>query len=349
MNESAGLIAESTRRIFRELGDPRVLRTREDGDRLWSALETAGLTQAWVPEALNGSGAAISDGFDILKIAGEFAVGIPLGEALLAGWLLQQGNIPVPSGIVTIAPVDLRDHFTVSAAGMLSGTARAIPFARIASGMAVLAGRNQSSWVALVDRNLCDVGEHANLAQDSRDTVSARDAALRALSQTRVDFDAVLHMGAAVRCMLMAGALQGILDLSVAYANERIAFERPIGKFQAIQHSLARLAGEAAAALAAAGSAADAISTAASFDTQVFLEVASAKIRVGEAADAGAAIAHQVHGALGFSQDYVLHRYTRRLWAWRDDFGSESYWAVRLGQFVARNGADALWPMLAER
>jgi alkylation response protein AidB-like acyl-CoA dehydrogenase len=81
----------------------------------------------------------------------------------------------------------------------------------------------------------------------------------------------------------------------------------------------------------------------------VFLEVASAKIRVGEAAAAGAAIAHQVHGAIGFSQEPVLHRYTQRLWAWRDDFGSESVWAERLGQRVARNGAEALWPMLAAR
>jgi hypothetical protein len=37
------------------------------------------------------------------------------------------------------------------------------------------------------------------------------------------------------------------------------------------------------------------------------------------------------------------------LWAWRDDFGSESEWAVRLGTFVARRGADALWPLLASR
>jgi acyl-CoA dehydrogenase len=80
-----------------------------------------------------------------------------------------------------------------------------------------------------------------------------------------------------------------------------------------------------------------------------FLEVASAKIRVGEAAGEGAAIAHQVLGALGFTQEHVLHRYTRRLWAWRDDFGSESRWAVKLGELVAARGADALWPMLAAR
>jgi acyl-CoA dehydrogenase len=135
-----------------------------------------------------------------------------------------------------------------------------------------------------------------------------------------------------------------------------------------VQHNLARLAGEVAAAIAAAGSAADAIAAAsgvpppltpprkgegnpvgASFDEGVFLEAASAKIRVGEAAGEGAAIAHQALGAIGFTKEHVLHRFTRRLWAWRDDFGNESVWAVKLGNLVAAKGADALWPMLAAR
>ena len=156
-------------------------------------------------------------------------------------------------------------------------------------------------------------------------------------------------MGAAVRAMQMAGALEAILDASVSYANERVAFERPIAKFQAVQHNLARLAGETAVAMAAAGSAADAIANAASFDDAVFLEAAAAKIRVGEAAGEGAAIAHQVLGAIGFTKEHTLHRFTQRLWAWRDDFGNESFWAVKLGNRVAANGADALWPMLAAR
>jgi acyl-CoA dehydrogenase len=188
--------------------------------------------------------------------------------------------------------------------------------------------------------------------------------------------------------MQMAGALEAILDIGVRYANERVAFGKPIAKFQAVQHNLARLAGETATALAAAGSAADAIAsryTPTEFPSPLwggvrgggnpdvdrsaippslslphegggdvhgdalFLEVAAAKIRVGEAAGEGAAIAHQVLGAIGFTREHILHRFTQRLWAWRDDFGSESQWAVKLGSRVAANGADALWPMLAAR
>jgi acyl-CoA dehydrogenase len=139
------------------------------------------------------------------------------------------------------------------------------------------------------------------------------------------------------------------LSLCVAYANERVAFERPIGKFQAVQQNLARLAGEVAAALVAAGSSADTIAQADTFDEAVFFEAASAKIRTAEAATEGAAIAHQVFGAIGFTQEHVLHRFTLRMLAWRDDFGNESYWAAELGKHVARRGADEFWPLVASR
>ena len=156
-------------------------------------------------------------------------------------------------------------------------------------------------------------------------------------------------MGSTIRSVETAGALEAILSLSVAYANERTAFERPIGKFQAVQQNLARLAGEVAAALAVSGSAADTIAQAETFDDAVFFEAASAKIRTAEAATEGAAIAHQVLGAIGFTQEHILHRFTLRMLSWRDDFGNESYWAAELGKRVARGGVDEFWPLVASR
>ena len=81
----------------------------------------------------------------------------------------------------------------------------------------------------------------------------------------------------------------------------------------------------------------------------VFLEGVAAKIRCSEAAEKGGAIAHQVHGAIGFTIEHILHRFTLRSLSWRDDFGSESYWAVELGKRVAALGADELWPLVASR
>jgi acyl-CoA dehydrogenase len=147
----------------------------------------------------------------------------------------------------------------------------------------------------------------------------------------------------------MTGALETVLEISTRYAAERVAFGRPIAKFQAVQHNLARLAGEVAASLAASGSAAETLQNATSFGQSVLLEIAAAKIRVGEAVTEGGTIAHQVHGAIGWTAEHILQRFTRRMWGWRDDFGAESHWAVMLGDLVVEQGADALWPMLAER
>ena len=78
-------------------------------------------------------------------------------------------------------------------------------------------------------------------------------------------------------------------------------------------------------------------------------EIAAAKIRVGEAAGLGAGIAHQSHGAIGFTYEHSLHFVTRRLWSWRAEFGGESHWSLEQGREVAARGAEALWPHLTSR
>ena len=354
MTQMENIIAEVTRRIFRDLGDPQTLNGAADGrwrTPLWRALEESALTKAWVPEPLDGAGARIADGFEILRIAGGFAVALPLAETLLAGWLLSRAGLRVPRGMLSVAPVRAGEGLELGDDGRLSGFAASVPFARDVEHLAVVARRGKKAVIALVARAHCTLQPGSSIAGEPRDDVTLENVVPVSSAGAPPEFrdDALMLMGAAVRAAQMSGALQSILDRSVAYAKERVAFGRPIGGFQAIQHNLARLAGESAAALAAAGSAADAIDSARAFDEAVFLEIASAKIRVGEAAETAAAIAHQVHGAIGYSSEHVLHRYTTRLWAWRDDFGGESAWAVRLGAAMAQRGAEALWPTLAAR
>jgi alkylation response protein AidB-like acyl-CoA dehydrogenase len=368
---SDSLVAETARRIFADLCDPQALNRAADDAwwaPAWSALQDAGLPLAWVPEALGGGGADLADGFAVLREAGRAALPLPIAETLLAGFLLWSAGIPSPKGAMACGPTRANDRVSLGTRGTLSGRLRAVPFAKTAEHLVVLArreGQGEADAVALVEARAVQIADGTGIGGDALNDVTldgARPIALKDM-QAGLDLDVLLMMGATARAMQMAGALEAILDLAVAYANERVAFGRPIAKFQAVQHSLARLAGETAAAVAAAGSAVDAMATSprfvrreregspggASSEVEMLLEVASAKIRVGEAAAEGAAIAHQVLGAIGFTREHVLHRFTRRLWAWRDDFGNESQWAVRLGRLVAANGADALWPMLAAR
>jgi len=352
--ESDQMIAEAAARIFADLADPQTInRAKNDAwkEPLWRALSEAGLPLAWVPENLGGAGAGVAAGFAILGVAGRFALAVPLAETLAAGWLLARAGLEAPATPMTVAPARPRDRIVIDADGRLSGRAIGVPFAQEAERIAVLADSGKQQTIVLVAAKDCRLGEARNLAGDAANVVTfERVKPLRSAPAPHgFDRAALLLMGATIRGVETAGALEAILSLCVSYANERVAFERRIGKFQAVQQNLARLAGEVAAALAVSSSAADTIAQADSLDEAVFLEAASAKIRAGEAATEGAAIAHQVFGAIGFTQEHVLHRFTLRMLSWRDDFGNESHWAAELGKHVARRGADEFWPLVASR
>jgi alkylation response protein AidB-like acyl-CoA dehydrogenase len=192
--------------------------------------------------------------------------------------------------------------------------------------------------VALVPAGGWRVTPGANLALEPRDTLEiAADLPADAVAPAGPDAGHLRAVGAALRCQQMAGALGRLVAMTTQYALDRTQFGRPIGKFQAVQHSLAVLAGQAAAATAAADGAAEAIAP------PRVLAIAAGKQRCGEAAGKGAAIAHQVHGAIGFTYEHTLHYLTKRLWSWRDEFGSEAEWASLLGRHMAASGPDRLW------
>jgi acyl-CoA dehydrogenase len=352
--ESENIVAETAEKIFADLADTQTINRDKQGTwkaPLWNALTEAGLPLSWVPEDCGGSGASMAEGFSVLSAAGRFAVAVPLAETMLAGWLLAQAKISSPEGEMTVAPSSPRDRITLNADGTLSGRARGVPFAKAAKHIAVLVNGANGLSIALVDASKCRIEAGLNLGGDNSDTVTFDKVAPVTTKAAPKGFDhaRLLLIGGAARSLQIAGALESLLDISVRYSNERVAFEKKISKFQAVQHNLARLAGETAAAQAAATSAADAISNAKDFNDEVFLEAVAAKIRCSEAAEKGGAIAHQVHGAIGFTSEHILHRYSLRALAWRDDFGSESYWAVELGKLVANRGADELWPLVASR
>jgi alkylation response protein AidB-like acyl-CoA dehydrogenase len=346
-DDSDNIIVDTATRIFRDLCEPATVNEAEGGvwpKILWAALEESGLPRAWVSEEFGGAGAAMADGFAVLRVAGRFAAPVPLAETLMAGWLLARAGIAVPQGPMTIAPVHADGAIALAADDRLEGRARRVPFARNARHIAVLARRGPARLVALVAASALPIRQDRSLAGEPRDDVSFDGAVPEAVGAAEIDEDTIQRFGAAVRLQQIAGALQKILEQSVEYALDREQFGRPIAKFQAVQHNLATLAGEVAAASAAADLAAEACA-----DSEPGLaQVAIAKVRAGEAAGTGAAIAHQVHGAMGFTYEHSLHHRTRRLWCWREEFGNETVWATRLGRMVAAEGADRLWPFVTQ-
>ncbi len=360
------IIVETTARMLCELCGPEVVTAAEDGvrpDALWEALEESALTRAWIPETLGGPGTSLADGFAIVRLAGTHAVPVPLAETLLAGWLASEAGLEAPEGPLTIAPVDAAMPLRLQH-GMLVGSARRVPFASGCEHIVAVYANGSTSGctddltngpasgmdnahlgVALVPRGACTIEPGTSLAGEPCDTVVFDGAAPIARSTpAAVNLtERLRRMGAALRSQQMAGALESCLEQSLHYATDRHQFGRPIAKFQAVQHNLAVLAGEVAAATTSADAAASAITRHGIDDDRALLAVATAKIRCGQAAGAGAGIAHQVHGAMGFTREYSLQHRTRRLWAWRDEFGPETAWAIALGRHIAHRGGDALW------
>lgn len=340
------IIFETAQRIFTDLSTPETINAAEAGEwpqALWQAVEESGLTLTWVPETSGGVGATMLDGFAVIKAAGSAALPVPVAETLMAGWLLAKGGLQVPGDPMTVACGDLE-----YANGVLKGVAVAVPHARSAKYLAVIVNSQQrpvALQIALAD---CTVRPHTSLAGEPLDTVvfeGVKPVAVGEIGDS-TDASSVEALGALVRCVQAAGALETVLDLTIQYASERVQFGRAIGKFQAIQHCIADLAGEVAAVNAAADSAAEAVARHNLIDADAWIEIAAAKIRLEQAVNNGAAIAHQVHGAMGFTYEHRLHHLTRRLWSWRDEFGSDTVWAQRLGGQVLEWGAEQLWPRI---
>ena len=344
------LIIDTTARMLEELCGPEVVAAAEDGtwpQALWDTLEASALTRAWVPGELGGPGTSLADGFTIARLAGAHAVPVPLAETLLASWLASDAGLEPPEGPLTVAPVapvGAGDSITFED-GALVGSATRVPFARTCSRFVVVFRRGNAQGVAIVERAACAVEPGTSLAGEPQDAIIFDRVVPVARSEpgTTDHAERLRWMGATLRTQQMAGALERCLEQSLQYAADRRQFGRPIAKFQAVQHSLAVLAGEVAAATTSADAAASALARHGFEDDRTFLAVATAKIRTGQAAGAGAGIAHQVHGAMGFTREYSLQHRTRRLWAWRDEFDPEAVWAIELGRHVAGRGGDALW------
>ena len=353
MAEETNLVLDAAQRIFQDLADPQFILkcgTQDWRTPLWQALDEMGLPHAWLPESLGGHGLSLADGFAVVHAAGRSALAVPLVETMIAGWIAGQAGLPLGAGAATVILAGSLAHVELDAAGHLRVQARGVPFAREVQSIVVVAGDPGACRVAVVPAGDCRISAGLNLADDASDSVQIDTKAQTWAKAPALSVDRALYLAATCRALQIAGALQAALDMSVAWAKERVAFEKPIAKFQAVQHNLARLAGEVAAADASSQSAAATVADVDVPADECLLEVASAKVRCGEAAETGAAIAHQVLGAIGFTQEHILHRFTLRMLSWRDDFGSEATWAKRLGEAVARGGSGAeLWRLLSTR
>jgi acyl-CoA dehydrogenase len=340
------LLLDTASKVFRDTCTFDAVQECEGGgfpERIWSAVADVGLPWIGVPESAGGLGGEPSDALEVLRVAGRYSPPIPLAETgLLAGWLLAGAGFRVGDGPATVVPGRRQDTVRLDG-GTLSGVAHGVAFARSATQIVALVESSGGWSVAVVAAGSVRIEPRANLAGEARDLVHFDRAAPVHLGPAAagVDRDALLLRGALTRVMLMAGALDAMSALTVGYTNDRRQFGKPVASFQAVQQHLIHGAQESAIVNMAAHGA---VRAAARGDAA--FEIAAAKMQANRAAFVATRVAHQAHGAMGMTQEYALHHLSRRLWAWRAEYGDDSYWAQRLGRHVAAAGADRLYPLI---
>jgi acyl-CoA dehydrogenase len=325
MSELRTLLADTTARV---LGDTK----NTSLDIAWKTISEAGLVNVLIAEENGGFGGNWEDALIVVQACGFHATTAPLPEAILAMHLAQTANLTLPEGIPTICP-----HATGKlAGGRFTGVLHSVPWGRNASH--ILASLDAQT--ILMPRGGATIEEHHNPAGEPRDTLRFDNAPVE-IAALETDMIAALAL---LRTAQIAGALAHALELCVGYTRERQQFGRPLAQFQAIQQQLAVLAEETAASGMAAAAAFRAMDLG-----EAGFEIAAAKLRTNRAARASTGIAHQVHGAMGFTAEYSLHHLTRRLWAWQTEAGNERFWGERLGGLVASRGSKAFWTDLVAR
>jgi acyl-CoA dehydrogenase len=348
------LVVETVRDILSGF-EPFVLTPERRWDAgLWSALAEAGLTGVGLPEEAGGSGGELADAVAIVRTLAAGAAAVPVAEQLLvAGPALVAADLdlPSPEEPMTFAIADaLAVHAVDDGDGpgrfTLNGTVTDLAWAGVASHVVVLTAAPaglDGALLALIDASSLEASDAFNVAGEPRGSLVLDEVPASGALLTEAQAQELRARYALARAVQLAAALERVLAWTVQYAGERQQFGRPLGKFQAIQMELAEMAGEVTAVTALTDAAVQALDRG---SADVVLAAAAAKVRAGAAVEVVARLAHQVHGAIGFTQEHKLHHLTRRLWSWRDEAGSELAWSRVLGAGLLAGGPDELWPAL---
>ncbi|MCA3182717.1 MULTISPECIES: acyl-CoA dehydrogenase family protein [unclassified Cupriavidus] len=315
------IYANALETVLRDHCTPAVVRAIEAGDvpaasALWTQLDASGFADSLLPDA----GLGLRDMLPLLWITGQYATPLPLGQTIFARAVLHAAGVAIPDGPISLA------SFGWQARTRVADGATAGWFLAQRAGRAWLVQRDAAG----VPPTVMPTGAHRDLTV----SIASTDAPASAFA---LPPGTLQIMGAALHAAQMAGAIARVFDLTLQYANDRVQFGRPVGKFQAIQHQVSVMAEQVAATRMAAQIA---------FQGDGWLphrmHAAIAKFGASDAVASVTSMAHAVHGAIGITAEYDLQLYTRRLHAWRVADGSEQFWAREIGQSAIAANAGAV-------
>jgi alkylation response protein AidB-like acyl-CoA dehydrogenase len=280
---------------------------------LWRQLVAIGAPAIALPEACGGGGAGLLDLALVVELLGRHVAPAPLVEHAVASRLLARTSGALPAGVAegtTIATLALRPP--------VGGVARLVPAGAVAH--VVLALDGDDLVLASADPPDAAVPNLGSAPLADRGIAGA--TALSSGPPAHELYEAARSEWRALTASALAGLGTGALALGVDYVTERHQFGKPIGSFQAIQHTLADVAVALDGAQLLARKAAWAIDCeredAADLATMALLFAAEHAQRATER------VLH-FHGGYGFMEEYDIQLFYRRAKGWPLVLGSPTH------------------------
>lgn len=304
---------------------------------VWSAMEELGLSTVGVDEASGGSGGTLVDTIDLARSLGTHAVSSPLIEHATARWVLAAAGYGA-EGLITVAV----DGGVVLGSGSARGLLEAVPWARHAQSLLVV-GTDETAVIDLRSTGVT-IQPYVNEAGEPRDSVTLEGAVARVVEPPPSGVSVRNRLGV-LWAAALAGAMSGAYQVTRRYVREREQFGAPLIRIPAVAANLATIKAELIQTEAALDRARAAV--AGELDSQrTTAAVGAARVVAARAATTTARLSHQLHGAMGITAEYPLHRHTTRLWAWRDEESSEHDWSVLLGELACADGEETVWQLM---
>lgn len=328
LNETQRLLRDSIRDYLeKEVPFDRIRKLERDGGvdtELWSYLAKAGFLGLPFSEELGGGGGELSDLAVVLEELTRRAVVIPFMETMACGIAIARFAEPsasrplieaIAGGRTTISPA-IEEQTGPSTAfamplvdGRISGTKRFVDYGQHVTQHLVAAMEQGDQGLFLVDANGPGVAtlpvRHMGRTPQTHVSYSAAPARKVAGPEAVTFLLRLLRTLTAIQC---AANAQKALEQTTEYVSMRVQFGRPIGTFQAVQHHCANMATMTLGARFLAYEAVWKLDHGQADDRAI----ARAKAWASKAATEVPMLAHQLHGGIGYTEEYDLHFFSRR-------------------------------------
>lgn len=299
----------------------------------WAKVQELGIDSIGVAEELGGSGGALAHLAVIVDALGEAGMGLPIVEVATARWVLAHAGAAIDTALPIIVVTDQADPPRL---------VPDVPWGRSAD-LLIVYSENGAPRAYRLSDDAVTIDPGVNLAGEQRDTIDLGENMGVELVGAPVA-EAVRARLGLLWAAALTGGVRGAYKKTCDHVRMREQFGAPLIKIPAVASAVANFRTQVLLAEVALARAVDELDGA--DENADIASVAAARIVAASSATEAARLAHQLHGAMGITQEDGLHRLTTRLWAWQDAVTSEREWSNLLGDAAIDGGEEVVWSEL---